>query len=62
VRVDGLTDVIAVAAGGKHSLALKSNGTVWAWGSDSSGQLGNDTDKQGREKNAVSSHWADQCD
>ena len=36
------TDVIAVASGGDHSIALKSNGTVWAWGGDAFGQLGND--------------------
>jgi pimeloyl-ACP methyl ester carboxylesterase len=28
----GLTNVIAIAAGGNHSLALKSDGTVVAWG------------------------------
>ena len=43
---DGETDVpaglsknlTAIAAGGEHSLALKSDGTVAAWGDDSSGQ------------------------
>lgn len=35
-----LSDVVAVAAGQNHSLALKSDGTVWAWGSNGYGQLG----------------------
>ncbi len=35
-----LTSVIAVAAGAYHSLALKGDGTVWAWGNNSEGQLG----------------------
>ena len=35
---EGLDDVIAVAGGGAHSLALKQDGTVVAWGWDSFGQ------------------------
>ncbi len=35
-----LTGITAVAAGGFHSLAAKSDGTVVAWGSNTSGQLG----------------------
>lgn len=34
----GLDNVIAIAAGGAHSLALKSDGTVVAWGDNSVGQ------------------------
>jgi alpha-tubulin suppressor-like RCC1 family protein len=40
VAVSGLTGVTALAAGGRHSLALLSNGTVMAWGDDEAGQLG----------------------
>jgi alpha-tubulin suppressor-like RCC1 family protein len=43
VRVHGLNDVTAVAAGEDHSLALKNDGTVWAWGENRSGQLGDGT-------------------
>ncbi len=39
--VPGLDSVTAIAAGGVHSLALKSDGTVWAWGWNNAGQLGN---------------------
>lgn len=35
-----LTNITAVAGGANHSLALRNNGTVWAWGSNSAGQLG----------------------
>src|SRR6185369_17064121 len=40
VQVRGLSGVVAIAGGSEHSLALKSDGTVWAWGSGYSGQLG----------------------
>ena len=30
----------AIAAGGAHSLALLQDGSVWAWGSDGAGQIG----------------------
>lgn len=40
VQVVNLTNIIAISAGGYHSLALKSDGTVWAWGYNRWGQLG----------------------
>jgi alpha-tubulin suppressor-like RCC1 family protein len=41
--VGGFTDWIQVAAGGSHSLGLRANGTAWAWGSNASGRLGDNT-------------------
>jgi alpha-tubulin suppressor-like RCC1 family protein len=40
VQVSGLSQVKGVAAGGLHSLALRNDGRVWAWGVDNVGQLG----------------------
>src|SRR3954452_8628867 len=36
----GLDQVVAVAAGGTHALALRADGTVWGWGSNSDWELG----------------------
>ena len=32
--------VAAITAGARHTVARKSNGTLWAWGSNDRGQLG----------------------
>jgi len=38
-----LSNITAIAGGQNHTVALKSDGTVWSWGSNSSGQLGDGT-------------------
>jgi alpha-tubulin suppressor-like RCC1 family protein len=43
VPVTGLTGVTAIASARDTAFALRSDGTVWAWGSGDSGQLGNGT-------------------
>ena len=43
VNVTGLTNVESIAAGANHSVARKSDGTVWAWGLNNQGQVGNGT-------------------
>lgn len=42
-QVNGLTDISSVAADNDFSIALKRNGTVWAWGANDYGTLGNGT-------------------
>ncbi|HEX6357599.1 hypothetical protein [Actinophytocola sp.] len=43
VPVVGLTGVTAISAGGSSAYALRADGTVWAWGSNFFGNLGNGT-------------------
>lgn len=40
VRTQLITNAVAVSTGGTHSLVLASNGTVWGWGSNGSGESG----------------------
>ena len=40
VQVRDLSGGVEVGAGGAHSLALRDDGTVWAWGYNNHGQLG----------------------
>ena len=41
VQVDTITNVTSVSLGYEHSCALLGNSTVWCWGANSYGQLGN---------------------
>jgi alpha-tubulin suppressor-like RCC1 family protein len=43
LQIPGLTGIIAIAAGSNHSVFLKNDGTLWACGLNSSGQLGDGT-------------------
>ncbi len=44
--VQGLSGVVALTGGGTHTLAVKNDGTVWAWGYNLQGQLGNGTNTE----------------
>jgi len=47
-----LLQIVAIAAGGAHSLALRADGTVWTWGDNAWGQLG-DGSTDGRSLPAI---------
>jgi alpha-tubulin suppressor-like RCC1 family protein len=46
VEVSMLQDVIEIAAGGSHAMAVTKDGGIWAWGSNDEGQLGNFTESK----------------
>jgi alpha-tubulin suppressor-like RCC1 family protein len=48
VQIKGLTGVVGIAAGLWHSLAIKKDGTVWAWGRNYFGALGDGTETSRR--------------
>ena len=43
IKVSGLTGVTSISVGSFHSVALKKDGTVWTWGENGDGQLGDGT-------------------
>lgn len=45
LKADGtaLSNIVSVAAGGGHSLAVAADGSIWSWGANWGGQLGDGT-------------------
>ena len=43
LQIPGLSNIVEVACGSDHVLALDSNGDVWVWGDNSRYQLGDGT-------------------
>jgi len=41
LETSGFTTEPMISAGGAHTVALRSDGTVWTWGENANGQLGN---------------------
>ncbi|MDX6227727.1 MAG: hypothetical protein QOI76_1117 [Frankiales bacterium] len=41
VPVSGITEIVGIAGGWSSAYALRADGSVWAWGAGSMGQLGN---------------------
>jgi alpha-tubulin suppressor-like RCC1 family protein len=42
-QVSVISNVVDIAAGGAHAIALTSDGKLWSWGNNSKGQLGDGT-------------------
>jgi alpha-tubulin suppressor-like RCC1 family protein len=40
IQIGAATDWVTIATGRDHTVAIKSNSTLWAWGDNSEGQLG----------------------
>ncbi len=45
-QVKNISGVVALTGGGTHTLAVKNDGSVWAWGYNLYGQLGNGTNTE----------------
>lgn len=43
VQIPGFSNVIGISGGWDHALAVKSDGTAWAWGKNNNGELGDGT-------------------
>jgi alpha-tubulin suppressor-like RCC1 family protein len=43
IQVTGISNVTCIAAGYSHSMAVRSDSTVWTWGTNTHGELGDGT-------------------
>jgi alpha-tubulin suppressor-like RCC1 family protein len=60
--VGGFSDWCEISAGSFHSLAVRTDGTAWAWGNNSSGQLGDGTTTARSSPVSVVGGFADWCE
>jgi alpha-tubulin suppressor-like RCC1 family protein len=60
IRVGTATNWSKVSVGGKHSVAIKTDGSLWAWGNNQYGQLGDGTNvnKYAPVQIGASYNWA----
>ena len=60
VRIGAATDWVSVAAGGNYTVAIRSDGTLWAWGENRFGQLGDGTviDRSLPTRIGTATNWA----
>ena len=56
--VDAAALTPAIAAGRNHTVALKSDGSLWAWGNNSSGQLGDGSSNASSSPRSIGSGYA----
>jgi alpha-tubulin suppressor-like RCC1 family protein len=59
--VGGFSDWCQISAGRDHSLAIRTNGTAWAWGFNGNGQLGDNTITSRRSPVSVVGGFSDWC-
>ena len=59
--IGGFTNWCQVSGGGKHSLGVRQNGTAWAWGAGSYGQLGTNNTNNFSSPVSVVGGFTDWC-
>jgi alpha-tubulin suppressor-like RCC1 family protein len=59
--VGGFTDWCQISAGSSHSLGVRQNGSAWAWGDNTCGQLGDNTILSKRSPVSVIGGFTDWC-
>ena len=59
--VGGFTDWCQISAGEGHSTAVRTNGTAWAWGYNTCGRLGDDTNVNKSSPVSVVGGFTDWC-
>lgn len=59
--VGGFTDWCQASAGFRHTVGLRINGTLWAWGANNNGQLGNNSVTESSSPVSVVGGFTDWC-